>query len=58
MQGKKETYWQGSITLYLCLILLVMLSLIAAALHSARLAAGRAALVRAGAGTVLDVLPV
>lgn len=44
MQGKKETYWQGSITLYLCLILLVMLSLIAAALHSARLAAGRAAL--------------
>ena len=44
MQGKKKLYWKGSITLYLCLILLVLLSLIAAALRSSRLAAGRAAL--------------
>ena len=39
-----KLHWKGSITLDLCLILLVLLSLIAAALRSSRLAAGRAAL--------------
>lgn len=41
---RRGLFRKGSVTVYLCLILLVMLSLISAALYSARLSAGRAAL--------------